>query len=116
MVFAKVRLDPILSAKKKIIRYKEFSRVQDSFLDINFVMDRKFSIEKFLKIVKSSSKFIADIRITDIYEGENIERNTKAVAIKIIYQDTEKTLTDDQIQEQMKNLIEKMKKEEIVLR
>ena len=47
---------------------------------------------------------ISNIRVFDVYEGENIPENQKSIAISVTIQSSEKTLTDNDL-EKINNLI-----------
>ena len=49
-------------------------------------------------------KLISNIKVFDIYEGENIPENQKSIAISVTIQSTEKTLNDNDL-ENINNLI-----------
>ena len=47
---------------------------------------------------------ISNIKVFDVYEGDNIPENKKSIAINVTIQSLEKTLTDDDL-EKINNLI-----------
>ena len=47
---------------------------------------------------------ISNIKVFDVYEGDNIPENQKSVAINVTIQSLEKTLTDNDL-EKINNLI-----------
>ena len=47
---------------------------------------------------------ISNIKVFDVYEGDNIPKNQKSVAISVTIQSLEKTLTDNDL-EKTNNLI-----------
>ena len=49
-------------------------------------------------------KLISNVRVFDVYEGENIPDNQKSIAINITIQSYEKTLNDNDL-EKINNLI-----------
>ena len=49
-------------------------------------------------------KLISNIKVFDIYEGENIPENQKSIAISVTIQSYEKTLNDNDL-ENINNLI-----------
>ena len=49
-------------------------------------------------------KLISNIKVFDVYEGDNIPENQKSVAISVTIQSLEKTLTDNDL-EKTNNLI-----------
>ena len=64
--------------------------------DIAVVVDDDVSAEDLVGAVSSSApELIRDVRIFDIYKGDNIEAGRKSVAISLILQETSRTLTDD---------------------
>ena len=47
---------------------------------------------------------ISNVKVFDVYEGDNIPKNQKSVAISVTIQSLEKTLTDNDL-EKINNLI-----------
>ena len=43
-------------------------------------------------------KLISNIRVFDVYEGENIPENQKSIAINVTIQSSEKTLNDNDLE------------------
>ena len=93
------------------IKYKKISIYPISERDIAFIVDKKIKNDE---LIKNISKFIKkdilnSINIFDIYEGEKIESNMKSVAFNIKFQSMIETLSDNIINEQIKNLKEGLK-------
>ena len=77
--------------KKKFI----FSDYQKSERDFAFVIDKNLSSQDLIKTISSINKnLISNIRIFDVYEGDNIPRDKKSIAINVTIQSNEKTLND----------------------
>ena len=58
-----------------------------------------------VSVISSIDKnLISNIKVFDVYEGENIPENKKSVAISVTIQSLEKTLTDNDL-EKINNLI-----------
>ena len=55
-------------------------------------------------ISKIDKNLISNIKVFDVYEGNNIPENQKSVAISVTIQSLEKTLTDNDL-EKTNNLI-----------
>ena len=47
---------------------------------------------------------ISNIKVFDVYEGDNVPKNQKSIAISVTIQSLEKTLTDNDL-EKINNLI-----------
>ena len=43
-------------------------------------------------------KLISNIKVFDVYEGENIPENQKSIAISVTIQSSEKTLNDNDLE------------------
>ena len=52
------------------------------------------------------NKLISNIRVFDVYEGENIPKNQKSIAISVTIQSSEKTLNDNDLDKINKLIIE----------
>jgi phenylalanyl-tRNA synthetase beta chain len=50
------------------------------------------------------------MNLFDVYEGENIEKGKKSYALAFHFRDQEKTLTDAEIDEEMKQILEAITK------
>lgn len=51
------------------------------------------------------SPTVIDIALFDIYRGKGMENNKKSLAFRILLQDTEKTLTDIEVDSEVLKLI-----------
>lgn len=54
--------------------------------------------------------YISDVRIFDIYEGENLPADKKSVALSITFQPKEQTFTDKDIENLMNKVINEVGK------
>jgi phenylalanyl-tRNA synthetase beta chain len=45
------------------------------------------------------------VKLFDVYEGEHIEKNKKSIALNLIYQSSEITLTDEQLNQQVGEVV-----------
>ena len=53
---------------------------------------------------------IRNIKIFDYFEGDDIEKGKKALAIQVVIQSEEKTLTDDDLEKLSDNIIKSVEK------
>jgi phenylalanyl-tRNA synthetase beta chain len=66
-------------------------------------------IEKF--IVEKAGKLLNNVQIFDVYQGQNIEKGQKSIALALVFQDESRTLKDDEIQAVVDYLIKGMEQE-----
>ena len=72
---------------------------------MTFIGDKKISVQDLVSVISNIDKnLISNIKVFDVYEGDNIPENKKSVAISVTIQSLEKTLTDNDL-EKTNNLI-----------
>ncbi len=106
-------LKNIPEPNKKIRQSKksfQTSDYQKSERDFAFVIDKIFKIGILEKIIKEVDKsIIQDVTTFDVYEGENIPRDKKSVAINITLQSVDKTLSEKDLDQVSKKIIDIVK-------
>ena len=84
-----------ISSQKKFLKLNPLQTVERDF---SFILDKDISAGDIIRFLSSlDRKLIKDIRIFDLYEGEKISENEKAVGVSIILQPEEMTLSDNDI-------------------
>ena len=69
------------------------------------IRDRKISVQDLISVISNIDKnLISNVKVFDVYQGDNIPENQKSVAISVTIQSLEKTLTDNDL-EKTNNLI-----------
>jgi len=75
--------------------------------DFAFIVDETVAVGDLLRAVKSGAgSLLADMRVFDLYQGDNIDAGKKSVAITITLSPTKATLTDDEIEKISASVIE----------
>ena len=94
-------------AKKKL----ELSAFQPVDKDLAFVVDKTVPAVNLMTAAKTADReFIADVRVFDVYEGENLPEGKKSIALALTFQPKDKTFTDQDIENLMNKVIQEMKK------
>ena len=92
----------IREAKSKFV-YSDFQRVVRDFA---FVIDEKFSSNEIVNLVrKIDRELIKEVKIFDVYKGENIDRGKKSIAFNVTLEPKDKTLSETEIEEITKKII-----------
>lgn len=91
-----IDLDVILSGK--IAKYEAFSSYQQSARDIALVLDEATPVADLMSSIEDMDQpdFVG-VSLFDIYAGDNIESGKKSVALNLTYQSLEATLSDDEV-------------------
>ena len=83
------------------------SDFQKSERDFAFVVNRDVKAQDLINAISSvDQKLISNIKVFDVYEGENIPENQKSIAISVTIQSNEKTLNDNDLEKINKLIIE----------
>jgi phenylalanyl-tRNA synthetase beta chain len=109
-IFLKNIPEPI----KKIRQSKKSFQVSDyqkSERDFAFVIDKIFKIGTLEKIIREvNDKLIQNVSTFDVYEGENIPNDKKSVTINVTLQSIDKTLSENDLDEISKRIIDTVSK------
>jgi Phenylalanyl-tRNA synthetase beta subunit len=75
------------------------------------VIDKIFKIGTLEKIIKEvDDSLIQNVSTFDVYEGENIPKDKKSVAINVTLQALDKTLSENDLDEVSKKIIDTVSK------
>ena len=89
--------------------YKNLPKFPSVARDFALVVDDNLKIGELITCIKKFSEAVKDVTLFDIYKGENIPQGKKSVAIKVVIQSDEKTLTDKDIQDFTNKLLNTLK-------
>jgi phenylalanyl-tRNA synthetase beta chain len=81
------------------------SDYQKSERDFAFIINKDVNVQDLINAISSvDQNLISNIKVFDVYEGENIPENKKSIAISVTIQSFEKALNDNDL-ENINNLI-----------
>ena len=84
----------------------KISDFQKSERDFAFVIDKSFKSQNLIEIILDVDKtLIQNVRIFDVYEGENIPKDKKSVALNVVIQSSVKTLKEEDLNQITKKII-----------
>ena len=114
LVGFEIFLDNLKLPKKTLNEQKTnfvVSDYQKSERDFAFVVDKGINAHALIDAVSSVDKnLISNIKVFDVYEGDNIPENQKSIAISVTIQSSEKTLKDSDLENINKLIIETVEK------
>ncbi len=83
-----------------------FSDYQKSERDFAFIVQKNLEAQDLLEIISNVDKsLIKNVKIFDVYEGENIPQNKKSIALKVTIQSDLKTLNEKDLNEISQKII-----------
>ncbi len=101
LVGFEIYLDYLKDKKLKLKDLKsqfKFSDYQKSDRDFAFVVDKHFKAQDLIDMISSiDESLIKSVKIFDVYEGENIPKDKKSIALNVTIQSSEKTLEESDL-------------------
>ncbi len=95
---------------KNKVEYKELSNFPTVSRDLALLLDKDTDFRQIEEIAfKTERKFIKRVELFDVYEGKNLPAGKKSYAINFILHDENKTMSNEQIEKIMQNLIRELK-------
>jgi phenylalanyl-tRNA synthetase beta chain len=92
--------------QRKVSNYESFSSFQASQRDIALVVTKDVNADQLIHAIQSlNQEYLIEVNLFDVYEGKHIEKGKKSVALNLTYQSIEATLTDNQLNEQVEDII-----------
>ncbi|MCL2831030.1 MAG: phenylalanine--tRNA ligase subunit beta [Betaproteobacteria bacterium] len=86
--------------------HSEISRFPLVIRDLAFEVDHDIEWQDLLgALEKGSPPWVREIRLFDLYTGEGIAKGKKSLAIRIVMQDTQRTLQDAEVADLINNLV-----------
>ena len=102
-------LDNVPESRKKIREAKPqfvVSDYQKVVRDFAFVIDEKYSSGQIINLVKKiDKKLINNVKIFDVYQGDNISPGKKSIALNITLEPKDKTLSEKDIEQISKKIV-----------
>lgn len=98
--------DKITELTNLDIKYKPLPKYPPMARDIALVVKEQVLVGDIEKIIlKHGQGIIEKVELFDIYRGDQIEEGLKSIAFSIIYRSYEKTLTEEEVNKTLTNII-----------
>ena len=106
-----INLDKLLAKKVGKMKFKEISKFPGVKKDIAVIVDKeKTSGEIAMAIKKAAGSLLTKVDLFDVYTGANIDENKKSLAYSLTFEDSKKTLTDEEINKEIEKIVEFLNK------
>ncbi len=110
--FAELNWELLVEAHTPLKKINEISKYPEVRRDLSLVMDEHIPFEEVHRVAfQTERKKLKTINVFNTYQGDHLEKGKKSYAVSFILQDFEKTLTDNEIDQLMNNLIGAFEKE-----
>jgi phenylalanyl-tRNA synthetase beta chain len=95
-----------------VASYLEVSKMLPIRRDIAVLVDVDLPVQAIVKSVKAANiHLLQELQLFDVYQGKGIAENKKSLAFLVLMQDTHKTLSDNEADKVMAELLQLLQKE-----
>jgi phenylalanyl-tRNA synthetase beta chain len=99
-------LDSLALARRSLPRHAALSRFPQMQRDLAFVLDVHTPAGELLAALREvAADWVRSIDVFDDYRGKGVDENQKSLAIRVVMQDTERTLTDQEVEDAVQKLV-----------
>ena len=88
--------------------YKPISKFPTVSRDIAILINKDIPSSDIVALIKQTAKKLVDINIFDVYQGDKIDPSLKSIAISLEFQDTEKTLTGEDVDKFVNQILKRL--------
>ena len=97
-----------LKRKEKI--FNDLLKFPKANRDLAFIFDKNISSKEIIDSIKDNcSELLKNVKLFDIFESESIGKNNISMAFGLEFYSSDRTLTEDEIDKEFWNVIEKIK-------
>ena len=112
-----INLDKLLSKKVGKMKYKEVSKFPSVKKDLAVVVDKNVTAGEIATYIKKAAgSLLIGSEVFDVYTGAGMEENKKSLAYSLEFGATDRTLTDDEINQVLDKIIINLEKQGATLR
>jgi phenylalanyl-tRNA synthetase beta chain len=87
-------------------RASDVSKFQPARRDLAVVVDEAVTAATLVAAMQQAAPaFVAEVALFDVYRGKGLESGKKSLAFRVLLQDTQKTLTEAEIESSMAQLV-----------
>jgi phenylalanyl-tRNA synthetase beta chain len=104
-------LDTVPLLQRALVQYREVGKFPPVRRDLAVVVDEKVTVQELLDTMRATeNSLVSELALFDVYRGKGIAEGKKSLAFLVLMQDTQKTLTDVEVDETMAKLLDSVVK------
>ncbi|MDY7044100.1 MAG: phenylalanine--tRNA ligase subunit beta [Bacillota bacterium] len=105
-----INMEEVFASYNHVHSYDPIPKYPSIARDIAFVLDEHVLAGDVKQTIEEiGAPLVKRVDVFDVYQGEHMEEGKKSVAFSLLYQHSEKTLTDEEIQVSYDKIIEAVK-------
>ncbi|MBI4808742.1 MAG: phenylalanine--tRNA ligase subunit beta [Nitrosomonadales bacterium] len=98
-------------------KLRDISRFPPVRRDLAVLADENVTVQSLIEAMQAEKVAnVVELALFDVYRGKGVEQGKKSLAFRVLLQDTQKTLTDNEIEENMSRLVAALQRQGAQLR
>lgn len=106
--YLEIDLQPLFDLDSEA-KFEPLPKFPEESRDLALVMDKEVSCGDVEKIIKQACKYVKNIKLFDVYEGEQIPADKKSMAFKIKFVPGEEAFEADSVDKYVKKILSNLK-------
>ncbi|MFC3040064.1 phenylalanine--tRNA ligase subunit beta [Virgibacillus xinjiangensis] len=101
-----INMEEVFNSRGNKPSYQPVPKYPSVSRDIAFILDENvFAGDVRKTIEQAGAPLVKRVEIFDVYQGENVPEGKKSIAYSLLYQDPEKTLKDEEVEESYQSIV-----------
>ncbi len=115
--FLEIEVEPLTKGLSEVVVYKGLTRFPAVFRDIALVGPMAVPAKELTEaIINAGGRHLVSVELFDLYTGPQVGEGKKSLAYALMFQSEERTLTDSEIDEALKNIQAKVAEKDFIFR
>jgi len=107
-----LNLSKLLAAPAPVPQFEDIPQFPPSLRDLAVVVERDVTAAQLIKTVKEAGgALLKGVEIFDVYSGKPLPPDKKSIALSLVFQSPERTLTDKDTQKTLERIIKRLQKQ-----
>ncbi len=106
-----IDLEYLLARSREVrTKFKPIPKFPPVKRDIAVLVDKGLPVSEVQRVIEESAKFLEKVELFDVYEGKGIPEGKKSVAFSLTFRAPDRTLSDEEVNEIIGGIIDKLSK------
>ncbi|API89989.1 phenylalanine--tRNA ligase subunit beta [Marinilactibacillus sp. 15R] len=107
-----LNIDALVKAEKNSVLYEAIPKYPGTSRDIALLVQESVSHKEVMNVIKSNGgKWLQQVRLFDLYQGEHIQPGKKSIAYSLAYLNPEATLKEEEVNKDFEKVKEALQKD-----
>lgn len=104
-----LQLKPLIATYNSIAKYQPLPKYPFITRDLAVLMPNDISMQQLQEVVEQSAgQYLSNFKLFDVYQGKQVAEGHKSIAFTITFQANDRTLTDKEVEDFTKNILDSM--------